>query len=206
MLISQPAKKRFSILAFCDYLFLFAFAVACFFVVIPSRICCCRCLFLCLSSRQGSAVAIAVVCFFVCHPVRDLLLLLPLSVSLSVIPSGICCCCCRCLFLCLSSRQGSAVAVAVACSCRQPDPERSQMGKDPEELNQPKPSSSAPLPLPVSLVCHPVRDLLLLLPVPAVILTLSEVEWGRIPKNSTSPDHPYFSTHNLLHLCRCLFL
>jgi hypothetical protein len=109
MLISQPAKKRFSILAFCDYLFLFAFAVACFFVVIPSRICCCycHCLFLCLSSGRGSAVAIALVCFFVCHPVRDLLL--PLSV-------------------------------------------------------------------------------------PAVILTLSEVEWGRIPKNSTSPDHPYFST------------
>jgi hypothetical protein len=33
-----------------------------------------------LSSGQGSAVPIAVVCFFVCHPVRDLLLLLPLPV------------------------------------------------------------------------------------------------------------------------------
>jgi hypothetical protein len=33
-----------------------------------------------LSSRQGSAVPIAVVCFFVCHPVRDLLLLLPFPV------------------------------------------------------------------------------------------------------------------------------
>jgi hypothetical protein len=42
-----------------------------------------------------------------------------------------------------------------------------------------------------------VRDLLLPLPlsVPAVILTLSEVEWGRIPKNSTSQNHPYLSTH-----------
>jgi hypothetical protein len=100
--------------------FAFAVAVACFFVchpvrdpllslplplpvplfVIPSGICCClrfcRCLFLYLSSRQGSAVvfAFAVACSFICHPVRDLLLssLLPLPVPLFVIPSGICCC------------------------------------------------------------------------------------------------------------------
>jgi hypothetical protein len=79
--------------------------------------------------------AFAVACSFVCHPVRDLLLSLPLPspVPLFVIPSGICCCLrfCRCLFLCLSSRQGSAVVFAFAVAC--------------------------------SFVCHPVRDLLLLL-------------------------------------------
>jgi len=88
-----------------------------------------------LAQKCFSIFAFAVVCFFVCHPVRDLLLLLPLSVPPSPVP-------------------------AVASS-------------------------------PLS--------------VPAVILTLSVVERGRIPKNSTSQNHHYFSTHNLLRLCRCLF-
>jgi hypothetical protein len=78
--------------------------------------------------------------------------LLRLSVSLFVIPSGICCC------RCLSRRRLSSPSPVLAIAC-------------------------------------PRRCLFLPLHVPAVILTLSEVEWGRIPKNSTSQNHPYLSTH-----------
>jgi hypothetical protein len=41
------------------------------------------------------------------------------------------------------------------------------------------------------------------LQVPAVILTLSEVEWGRIPKNFTHPNGWNIFTYTLKR--RCLF-
>jgi hypothetical protein len=43
----------------------------------------------------------------------------------------------------------------------------------------------SPLPLPLPLQ------------VPAVILTLSEVEWGRTPKNFAHPNRQDISTHTL---------